>query len=109
MSSGKYTGHDLNQAQMNTLQAINQSFHLCLKNIPYKGNCLSQSLTLWWLLKRQDIIADIRIGVSQKERHLHAHAWLEYNNIPINEHPDVYNQYAAFDAALQSEALLRKL
>src|SRR6186997_2216244 len=31
------------------------------------GNCLSQSLTLWWLLRRKGIASDLRIGVRKEE------------------------------------------
>src|SRR5829696_5839561 len=29
---------------------------------PYKANCLQQSVTLWWLLRRNGLESDLRIG-----------------------------------------------
>jgi hypothetical protein len=63
----------------------------------YKGNCLSRSLTLWWLLRRQGLESDLRIGVSTSGGQFAAHAWIEYEGVVINDRPDVRERFGAFD------------
>lgn len=63
---------------------------------PYRGNCLSQALLLWWFLRRQGIASDFRIGVRTEDRQLLAHAWVEYQGHPLNP-PEKYRLYQPFD------------
>ncbi len=63
----------------------------------YAGNCLSRSLTLWWLLRHQGLCADLRIGTRQLDGNFQAHAWVEYNGYPLNESTQVHEQYIAFE------------
>jgi len=62
----------------------------------YPGNCLSRSLTLWWLLQRQGIAAEIQIGVRNGGQLFQAHAWVEVQGTPCYEVPDVRQHYTAF-------------
>jgi Transglutaminase-like superfamily len=64
---------------------------------PYRGNCLSQSLTLWWLLRRQGLESDLRIGVSTAGGRFEAHAWIEFQGIVVNDRPDVRERFGVFD------------
>ena len=66
----------------------------------YGGNCLSRSLTLWWLLRRQGIACDLRIGVRMKEGQFQAHAWVEVQGYPLNENEQVHLRYVAFKQAI---------
>lgn len=59
-------------------------------------NCLPRSLTLWWLLRRQGIAVDLRIGVTPKEGRLEAHAWVELQGLPLDDQDDVYERFAPF-------------
>lgn len=65
-------------------------------NGPYRGNCLSRSLVLWWLLQRQGIRCEMRIGTRQSMGEFQAHAWLEYQGAPVNAGPRVHQNYLAF-------------
>ncbi len=42
----------------------------------YRGNCLSRSLALSWLLRRRGIAAQVRLGVRVTDGQLQAHAWV---------------------------------
>lgn len=64
---------------------------------PYRGNCLSRSLVLWWLLRRQDIQCEIRIGTRTLAGEFQAHAWLEYVGKPINAGSKVQQKYVLFN------------
>jgi hypothetical protein len=69
---------------------------------PFRGNCLQRSLTLWWLLSRQSVPAEVRVGVRTVSGKLEAHAWVEVRGQIIADRADVRQQYAAFDRALLS-------
>lgn len=61
------------------------------------GNCLSRSLTLWFLLHRRNISSVIIIGTRRIKGVFAAHAWVEYQNKPLNAHNKVRQRYAAYD------------
>jgi hypothetical protein len=65
-------------------------------------SCLPKSLTLWWLLGRQGIAADLRIGIRKENEKFAAHAWVERNGVALNEPEEHHLHYAAFDAAFSS-------
>ncbi len=64
--------------------------------------CLEESLALWWLLRRQGIAAELRIGVRKQGEKFEAHAWVEREGTALNEPEALHEHYAAFDAALSS-------
>jgi len=63
---------------------------------PFRLLCLPRSLALWWLLRRQGIGSDLRIGVTPKESGLEAHAWVEYKGVALNDQDDVHERFAPF-------------
>lgn len=64
--------------------------------------CLEESLALWWLLGRQGIASELRIGVRKQDEKFEAHAWVERDGAALNEPEALHEHYAAFDAALSS-------
>jgi hypothetical protein len=64
--------------------------------------CLEESLALWWLLGRQGIVSELRIGVRKQDEKFEAHAWVESAGTALNEPESLHAHYAAFDAALSS-------
>ncbi|MEP7357080.1 MAG: lasso peptide biosynthesis B2 protein [Anaerolineales bacterium] len=77
---------------------------MAARHAPYRGNCLSRSLTLWWLLLRQGIHSDLRIGVTRPPGQFEAHAWIEHQGFVINDRPDVTRRYSTFDRPINSAA-----
>lgn len=65
-------------------------------------SCLAKSLTLWWLLGRQGIPAQLRIGIRKEQEKFEAHAWVERDGAAVNEPEEHHHHYAAFDAAFSS-------
>jgi Transglutaminase-like superfamily len=65
-------------------------------------SCLEESLALWWLLGRQSIVSELRIGVRKHDEKFEAHAWVEREGVAVNEPESLHEHYAAFDAALSS-------
>jgi hypothetical protein len=68
---------------------------------PVAGKCLSQSIALWGLLRRQGIETDLRIGVSKADTQVAfspnnflAHAWLELDGHVINDSPEIGLRFA---------------
>ncbi len=53
---------------------------------PGRALCLEQSVTLWLLLRRRGIDADLRLGVQPYP--FGAHAWVEHRGEPVNESPE---------------------
>lgn len=65
-------------------------------------SCLVKSLTLWWLLGRQGVTSELRVGVHKEGGNFQAHAWVEREGIALNEPEEHHHHYAAFDTALAS-------
>ena len=64
--------------------------------------CLDESLALWWLLGRQGIRSELKVGVRKEGEKFEAHAWVERDGLALNEPEARHQHYAAFDAALAS-------
>lgn len=61
---------------------------------PYRGNCLSQSLAVYWLLRRRGIAAELRIGARLDDRVFSAHAWVECEGRIVNDRADVRSRFS---------------
>jgi hypothetical protein len=74
---------------------------------PCSANCLPQSLILWWLLLQRGFPAEMRIGVQRARGQLVAHAWVEYEDQPVNDVPDIAERFAAFEQPVSGSFSLR--
>ncbi len=63
----------------------------------YRATCLRRSLVLIILLRRQGIESKIYFGVQMHDQGIEAHAWVEIQEIVINDHPDIRQQYIPLD------------
>ena len=63
------------------------------------STCLEKSLCLWWLLGRQGIACELRIGARKLDSKFEAHAWVERDGAALSEPQQEHRHYAAFDAA----------
>lgn len=61
---------------------------------PRRALCLEQSLTLFVLLRRRGVRAELRLGV--QPRPFYAHAWVEAGGRPISEAEDLPLTLATF-------------
>ena len=59
-------------------------------------------LVLWWLLARQGIASDLRVGIRKDGDRFEAHAWVECGGATMNETETPHHHFAAFDTALAS-------
>ncbi|HTZ46893.1 MAG TPA: lasso peptide biosynthesis B2 protein [Verrucomicrobiae bacterium] len=65
--------------------------------------CLAESLALYYLLQRQGVSADLRIGVRKTSDEFEAHAWVEYAGAALNQPDDQHRHYAAFDRGFSDQ------
>src|SRR5436309_6836941 len=59
------------------------------------STCLEKSLALWWLLGRQGIACELRIGARKQGGKFEAHAWLERDGVAINEPQQEHRHYSS--------------
>ena len=62
----------------------------------FRPTCLPRSLVLWWLLRRQGLAGELRIGVKPEASRLEAHAWVEFQGAVLNDSADVHLRFAPF-------------
>lgn len=67
---------------------------------PVTVNCLPQSLFVWWMLRREGIEAELRIGVRKERQTVEAHAWVELSGQVLNDRADVEQRFQPFDAVI---------
>lgn len=65
-------------------------------------NCLEQSLVLWWVLKRQGIPGELRIGGRKENGRFEAHAWVEFAGEPLEVTGEAHLHFVPFDWPLDS-------
>ena len=85
---------DIARTQL-TIRMVNAA----VRHMSPGSTCLERSLALWWLLRRQGIASDLRIGARKVDNKFEAHAWVEHNGIAINEPENLHRHYASFDTA----------
>lgn len=66
------------------------------------STCLEKSFALCWLLGRQGIASELRIGARKIDGKFEAHAWVECQGIAVNEPAQLHRHYAPFDETLAS-------
>src|SRR5262245_18955211 len=64
--------------------------------LPWHSSYLHRSLTLWFLLRRQGIVAELQIGVCKADDQLRAHAWVESGGLVLNDGADAKARYTSF-------------
>jgi hypothetical protein len=67
-----------------------------------RTNCLEQSLTLWWLLRREGIANDLRIGARKDGGRFEAHAWVEVGGKVLEVSSEEHQHFVPFDGPLES-------
>lgn len=68
------------------------------RHLPWQPTCLPRSLVLWFLLRRQGVPAELRIGVQRSEQQLEAHAWVEVDHRVVNDTPDIAARFPPFES-----------
>jgi type IV secretory pathway component VirB8 len=66
------------------------------------ATCLRRSLVLWYLLRREGIDSDLRLGVRKKGGMVFGNAWVEIDGTVINDDADDVRQYTLIDLQKRS-------
>lgn len=65
------------------------------------ARCLGRSITLWFLLRRRGVDAELVLGtLAPTDDDLPAHAWVEVDGVPVNDDADVRDRYGSFGLRL---------
>lgn len=65
-----------------------------------RASCLERSLLLWYLLRRQGVAAELRIGVRKAGSALQAHAWIEVGGQVLADTADARIHFTPFEQAI---------
>jgi len=79
------------------VQKTSRMVRAAFRYSPAKFTCLEQSLTLWYLLRKQGIATQLRIGVRKMDGNFEAHAWVEHEGVALEQPGEIHQHYAAFD------------
>lgn len=61
-----------------------------------RAACLPRSLVLWHVLRHHSASAEVQLGVCRlADGSLSAHAWVELDGLPLNDHANAREHYAA--------------
>lgn len=65
---------------------------------PRVPSCLDRSVFLWFVMRLHGVDGELRIGVSPAVGgRIDGHAWVEHEDIVVNDEPDVVERFAVFD------------
>ena len=70
------------------------------RNLPFKTNCLEQSLVLWALLRRRGFPAELKFGARKDAGNFEAHAWVEMDGEALNDGTEENRGFVPFDGAV---------
>jgi Transglutaminase-like superfamily len=91
-----------NASNLDQAQYVSRLTQATARNLFFTANCLERSLTLWWLLRRRGIAADVRIGVRKAEGQFEAHAWVDCGSVVLNDEGEMHAHFAPFERPVTS-------
>jgi len=83
----------LNKSALSAARETARMVRVASSRGPYRGNCLQESVTLWWLLRRKSIDSQIRFGARKDGGKLKAHAWVEVDGYALNEGRSSHHEF----------------
>lgn len=78
------------------MQALAGLVNIAARHTVGPVTCLTRSLLLVWLLRRRGVRGQLRIGVRRIESGLAAHAWVEVDDMPVNDQADIGARFLPF-------------
>ena len=82
-----------------TQASLGRLVNIAARYGPIRAACLVRSLVLIRMLSGRGMTGNLQIGVRKgASSHLDAHAWVEYEGVPVNDQPNVAEDFAVFDA-----------
>ncbi|MDA0352929.1 MAG: lasso peptide biosynthesis B2 protein [Chloroflexi bacterium] len=64
-----------------------------------RRGCLARATFLWWLLRRRGVDAVVVIGSRRDGATFEAHAWVEVDQVAVDDGPDVRERFAALEGS----------
>ena len=86
------------------IAAIGEAVNVAARHSLFPATCLTRSLLLIYLLRRCNVVSELRIGVRLTQGILEAHAWVEFESVPINDRLDVNRKFTSFGDLIQVAA-----
>ena len=71
-----------------------------LARFPLKSNCQHRSLLRFWVLRKDGLEAQVRIGLRKETGVLAGHAWVEHGGVALHEPPGMVEQHTDASAWL---------
>lgn len=88
------------EAALVRAQAVARLVGIAAACVPVRVACLHRSLVLWWLLHREGIPGELRLGAQTGAGPFAAHAWVQFAGVALDEEAAHVAQYAAFAQAV---------
>ncbi|MFO1316209.1 MAG: lasso peptide biosynthesis B2 protein [Burkholderiales bacterium] len=93
------------QAAVARARAVARLVGIAAAHVPVRVTCLHRSVVLWWLLRRDGIRCELRLGARAGAGPFAAHAWVEYEGAALGEPPGRLVRYGAFPVPLRPRRL----
>ena len=81
-------------------QAIARLVGIAAAHVPVRVACLHRSLVLWWLLRREGIACELRLGARAGSEPFGAHAWIQCAGVALDEDAAQAARYVPFAQAV---------
>ncbi len=96
-TSGDESAARLSAAEI--ARAMEQSVDAAARHLPLATNCLDRALTLWWMLRRRGLPAELCIGARKNRERFEAHAWVEMGSAVLDA-AEVSGSFNAFERSI---------
>ena len=83
----------LNHHEKSTVISHRRMITLASRYHFINANCLPKSLALKWMLAKKNIHSELKMGLNLDNNDFQGHAWLQRDNIILNDHHDVALRY----------------
>jgi hypothetical protein len=67
------------------------------RHLALRTNCLDRAMSLYFLLRRRGLPAELRFGARKDAARLEAHAWVACLGAPLNEDQGEHRHFLPFD------------
>lgn len=92
---------EISESLLNRCRAIARLEQSVARRLSFRSNCLDQSLTLWWMLRRRGVAAEMHIGGRKEAANFEAHAWVEVGGYTFPEMSGGDPPFTPFDRPIE--------
>lgn len=91
---------ELPAATLQRAQVVSRLVGIAAGHGPVRVSCLHRSLVLWWLLRREGIPCELRLGARASSGEFEAHAWVQCGGVALDQQPADLARYRPFGEAV---------